>query len=317
MPVLKYVYLFILLVAFAFALPCLFTAFSIHRKSGRSGTMTCFLGFYICFIIKMLVFSLQACSMVLTGVHSVFSDIILEFFNFIVSSFFFLFIALFIHELFKVPYRKKARIFIYILCIIFLVNMFMPWSARIDRTGINLKLGTGFYISEFVFYSGILYTLISGFIYRKNLIDGRVRKMIVFFEILTAVFLPLFIIEELNGMFFDIPFVFQDFSETSFVYPVYYQLFNFILLYQVLKNRLLFSLELSDSEISERFTGSYSISNREKEIIELVARGLSNKEIADRLFISYQTVKNHIYSIFQKTGAANRVELLNKLITEL
>lgn len=55
------------------------------------------------------------------------------------------------------------------------------------------------------------------------------------------------------------------------------------------------------------------ISDREKEIIRLVALGLDNREIGKRLFISPKTVKNHMTSIYAKTGARNRVQLTNLL----
>lgn len=54
---------------------------------------------------------------------------------------------------------------------------------------------------------------------------------------------------------------------------------------------------------------AYGISKREGEVIQLVCRGLTNQEIADALFISLKTVKDHNYRIFQKTGVRNRVEL--------
>lgn len=44
-----------------------------------------------------------------------------------------------------------------------------------------------------------------------------------------------------------------------------------------------------------------------------MALGLSNREIGKRLFISPKTVKNHITSIYAKTGARNRVQLVNLL----
>lgn len=54
-----------------------------------------------------------------------------------------------------------------------------------------------------------------------------------------------------------------------------------------------------------------AISERETEIVELVARGLTNQEIAQTLTISKRTVDNHVSNIFTKTGAKNRVALLN------
>ena len=53
------------------------------------------------------------------------------------------------------------------------------------------------------------------------------------------------------------------------------------------------------------------LSERELEIIELVATGLTNQEIASQLTISKRTVDNHVSNIFAKTGAKNRVALIN------
>ena len=53
------------------------------------------------------------------------------------------------------------------------------------------------------------------------------------------------------------------------------------------------------------------LSERELEIIELVAQGLTNLEIGERLIISKRTVDNHVSNVFTKTGAKNRVALLN------
>ena len=54
-----------------------------------------------------------------------------------------------------------------------------------------------------------------------------------------------------------------------------------------------------------------SLSAREMEIIALVASGLTNQEIAERLTISKRTVDNHVSNMFTKTGSKNRVGLLN------
>jgi DNA-binding CsgD family transcriptional regulator len=54
-----------------------------------------------------------------------------------------------------------------------------------------------------------------------------------------------------------------------------------------------------------------NLSEREIEIIELVATGLTNQEVAEKLMISKRTVDNHVSNIFTKTGAKNRVALLN------
>ena len=54
-----------------------------------------------------------------------------------------------------------------------------------------------------------------------------------------------------------------------------------------------------------------ALSSREMEIIDLVAAGLTNQEIAEKLTISKRTVDNHVSNMFTKTGSKNRVALLN------
>jgi len=61
----------------------------------------------------------------------------------------------------------------------------------------------------------------------------------------------------------------------------------------------------------ERDLSERDLSARELEIIELVAQGLTNQEIAESLTISKRTVDNHVSNVFTKTGAKNRVALLN------
>ena len=71
-------------------------------------------------------------------------------------------------------------------------------------------------------------------------------------------------------------------------------------------------LECSDSTgIADIFIVRHKITKREKEVLELICLGKTNREIAAALFISEQTVKGHVYNLFRKTGAENRVQLVN------
>ena len=56
------------------------------------------------------------------------------------------------------------------------------------------------------------------------------------------------------------------------------------------------------------------LTNREMEILRLIARGLSNTEIAETLFISENTVKTHARSIFSKYDVSSRAELISTLL---
>jgi len=54
------------------------------------------------------------------------------------------------------------------------------------------------------------------------------------------------------------------------------------------------------------------LSPREKEILELLSRGLMYKEIAATLFIGQETVRKHVYHVYEKLHVSNRVEAVNK-----
>jgi len=60
----------------------------------------------------------------------------------------------------------------------------------------------------------------------------------------------------------------------------------------------------------DKFCERHEVSPREREILLLLLKGKSNREIEEALFISMGTVKNHVYSIFQKIGVKNRAQLI-------
>ena len=60
----------------------------------------------------------------------------------------------------------------------------------------------------------------------------------------------------------------------------------------------------------EQFYNKYNISEREKEILELVVKGKTNREIEDILFISYHTVRVHVKNIYKKLDINNKADLI-------
>lgn len=75
---------------------------------------------------------------------------------------------------------------------------------------------------------------------------------------------------------------------------------------------------LNSMAVESRAQGSLRrLSERERQIAALVARGLKNRDIAHRLSISENTVKRHMQSIFNKTGARDRLELAVFALSEL
>lgn len=59
------------------------------------------------------------------------------------------------------------------------------------------------------------------------------------------------------------------------------------------------------------FCRKFNLSKREQEIVRLLLLGESQKNIEDKLFISYHTVKNHVYNIYRKLGINNRFQLFS------
>jgi len=56
----------------------------------------------------------------------------------------------------------------------------------------------------------------------------------------------------------------------------------------------------------------HHLTTREKEILEFLSKGKMYKEIAAALFISAETVRKHVYHIYEKLHVTNRVEAINK-----
>jgi len=70
----------------------------------------------------------------------------------------------------------------------------------------------------------------------------------------------------------------------------------------------------SDEEYGEESTIDEPLTPREVQVLELLAEGLPNKAIAQRLAISDQTVKFHVASISAKLGAANRTDAVRRAV---
>jgi DNA-binding NarL/FixJ family response regulator len=73
------------------------------------------------------------------------------------------------------------------------------------------------------------------------------------------------------------------------------------------------SLQAPTEEARSTF-GWNSLSESERRVADLVARGHSNKEIGEQLYMSHRTVGSHLYRIFPKLGLRSRVELARVVI---
>ena len=69
----------------------------------------------------------------------------------------------------------------------------------------------------------------------------------------------------------------------------------------------------SGTDTFEEMCRIYKLTNRETEIVLLVRKGFTYKEISNQLFIAGKTVENHIQNIYEKTDVKNKVSLIQKL----
>ncbi|HEX5081882.1 MAG TPA: response regulator transcription factor [Blastocatellia bacterium] len=67
-----------------------------------------------------------------------------------------------------------------------------------------------------------------------------------------------------------------------------------------------------DSKLNVPELQRLGISKREYEVLELMAQGLSNQEIADKLFVSLNTVKTHSSNLFMKLDARRRTQAIHR-----
>lgn len=86
-------------------------------------------------------------------------------------------------------------------------------------------------------------------------------------------------------------------------------------IYRVMNGKYVIGSGIADDlaqavrQVETPATRKYGLTARELEIVAAIVAGASNRDIADRLGISLQTVKHHLTNIFDKTGASSRLEL--------
>ncbi|MFA7671519.1 MAG: helix-turn-helix transcriptional regulator [Sphaerochaetaceae bacterium] len=95
-------------------------------------------------------------------------------------------------------------------------------------------------------------------------------------------------------------------------YPIYFMAFSVIILVFLF---IYFSrvVPAVQKELTFDKAQAFNLTKREYGVVELIKDGLTNKEIAEELSISVNTVNNHIANIFSKVNVGSRIDLLNAL----
>ena len=89
-------------------------------------------------------------------------------------------------------------------------------------------------------------------------------------------------------------------------------IFFFIGIYLNKKSLQKTNTSLEVGEINRTKISELGISNREYEILEEISKGLSNREIAEKLFVSESTVKTHVSNLFMKLNVKRRTQAIQR-----
>ena len=79
---------------------------------------------------------------------------------------------------------------------------------------------------------------------------------------------------------------------------------------QLSKTLLLYAARQLNQMPSFHVKSSLGLTTREQQLVELIGRGLTNKEIADELRLANQTVRNHVHRMLRKVGASDRLAVV-------
>lgn len=159
------------------------------------------------------------------------------------------------------------------------------------------------YISIFgLTHSIVFITLIKKF-GRNSKTRGRFKIMVFSMLIVGASIVQMVIVSFAFSGVWQLAIVILLFFASNF-FPLYYLRNNTDFIFQPVK------AENSSEETISRISKKYKITRREREIVTQICLGKTNQEIADTLFISLQTVKDHTHRIYSKIGVKSRMQLV-------
>jgi len=213
---------------------------------------------------------------------------------------------IFINELFSAAHRRYINILAAILFVSAIIVFLSPVASHIDYINERIELLSGKYFGFGVYFSGFTYAVVISLLKLKNV---KRKKEKIF-----AIAMVCFLLAGYSEMIFKQAggFYIKEVDQSlSFYYStIPYFLWSIFSLYYFRKYYGLYAFIRNDIVLSARFIGQFAITKREQEIILLLAHGLSNQAIGEKLFISVATVKSHVHNILEKTKAKSRMRLL-------
>lgn len=214
-------------------------------------------------------------------------------------------IPVFSHSLVLKGTSTGRNVIVGVVSTITLVLMISSFNIDTASRHISQTRGLRVYLALTLFYLMVVYSIGLKIAYWKRL-DGERRAITRNIAILNIVFFP--------GVVYDMHLYTT--HQIHIFTPLFYCVFAVFFTVYIAK-RYFVDLKSVAAEIAgvslDKALARTGISSREKDIIHLMLNGLGNKDIAERLFISLNTVKTHNRNIFRKMNVKSRFELVMKL----
>lgn len=198
----------------------------------------------------------------------------------------------------KIPQYVAIAYFILTTLAFLLYGRFIQKLPENDYASLTQKVIISFGTIETIITAYVSIILI------YNSLKAKIKHKKLFLSRFTLILLTLSITKSLS----------MQFANTYLIVGLYFLLLFFagnlglIFLCRVYFNKNSNSYQISNASPKDLFE-KYGISKREKQIIEEICLGKTNKEIAEELFITLQTVKDHTHNIYKKVNVKNRVQL--------
>jgi DNA-binding CsgD family transcriptional regulator len=132
---------------------------------------------------------------------------------------------------------------------------------------------------------------------------------------LSVFFALVLIFDFFRGLLYGLMPFLRSFDGGYVILPAFYAYLNIMLLYHHLTDwaKAAAESEKSGPEARAELVERYGISKRENDVLGLLRRGRTYLEMADELCVSLATIKSHVSHLYEKTGARNKVKLINLL----
>lgn len=215
----------------------------------------------------------------------------------------------FLHSFYKINLGKTLTLIFLVLMIACAVSTFSSFGIRFTPGEQSIRLGLGYKIGAVGYLVTFTYMVILGFSGLRRVWQNQIRT----FALGLMIFAAIGWLETVSGFPSNIRQTELHIADNGkFLFSsIPYALYGIFLIWYFLNS---FTTSTSQKfEVSDSFVLNYAITDREREIIQLIAKGKSNADIAGELYISLATVKTHLHNIYRKVGIDSRFDLLARL----